>query len=65
MTLTDSDECSDDRRGDDEQADGDGLENPAGSSFVLSWFDSCCQSRQRGVASPYAVFDMPTICAGS
>ncbi|HEX3962814.1 MAG TPA: hypothetical protein VHZ03_40305 [Trebonia sp.] len=28
-------------------------------------FDSWCQSRQRGVASPYAVFDMRAIYSGS
>jgi hypothetical protein len=27
--------------------------------------ESCRQSRQRGVAGTYAVFDMPAICAGS
>jgi hypothetical protein len=41
----------------------------AGNRIVLGSargrFDSCCQSRQRGVASPYAVFDMPAICIGS
>ena len=32
---------------------------------VLMRFDSCCQSRQRGVVSPYAVSDMPAIRSGS
>ncbi len=36
-----------------------------GSLFVLVRCRSCRQSRQRGVASAYAVFDMPAICAGS
>jgi len=28
-------------------------------------FESYRQSRQRGVAGTYLVFDMPTICVGS
>src|SRR5260221_7332045 len=33
-----------------------------GPLFVLVRCRSCLQSRQRGVASTYVVFDMPTIC---
>jgi hypothetical protein len=32
---------------------------------VLVAYRSRRHSRQRGVASTYAIFDMPTICAGS
>ena len=35
------------------------------SLFLLVFCGSCRQSGQRGVASTYAVFDTPTICAGS
>jgi hypothetical protein len=36
-----------------------------GLPFVLVRGRSCLQSRQRGVAGTYPVFDMPTICPGS
>src|SRR5487761_1255620 len=44
-----------------------GFPCPAGNRFVLApvRFVSCCQSGQRGVVSPYAVFDMPAIYTGS
>ena len=56
-----------DRRDDDQQAGGtDPAESePDGSLFVLACRRSCLQSRQRGVASTYVVFDMPTTCASS
>ena len=56
-----------DRRDDDEQAgDADPCGSGSdGSSFVLVAVGHACQSRQRGVAGTYAVFDTPTICAGS
>jgi hypothetical protein len=46
-----------DRRGDDGQADGGGPESPSGPCSC------CCQSRQRGVVSPYVVADTLAICA--
>ena len=56
---------TDDRRDDDDQADDDDAGAPARPLFVLVRCRSCLQSRQRGVASTYAVFDTPAICAGS
>ena len=55
-----------DRPENDEQ-DGDRFQRirSGGALFVLVGRRSCRHSRQRGVASTYAVFDTPTICAGS
>ena len=59
--------ASDGDRGDtDEHADGaDPAIRAGGAARAGALVGHAVQSRQRGVASPYAVFDMPTICAGS
>ena len=53
------------RRDDDEQAGDTDPANPIGRRFVLVCGWARLQSRRRGVASTYGVFDMPAICAGS
>ena len=56
-----------DRRDDDEQAGDADPANPDPTGRRSCWLRcrSRRQSRQRGVAGTYAVFDTPTICAGS
>jgi hypothetical protein len=44
---------------------GSGGAEPGGPALELLGVTPCAQSRERGVAGAYAVFDTPAICAGS
>jgi hypothetical protein len=56
-----------DRRGNDQQAGDTDPANPNPTGRCSCWLavGHAPQSRQRGVASTYAIFDTPTICASS